>query len=97
MKNDLISRSAVLVDISESVVFSGRSGETSAEMRGAHKVTDRIKAAPAVDAVEVVRCKECCYSDSAYEGAQRYCRTRYGQLWTVEEMDFCSRGERRSE
>ena len=47
--NDLISRSAVLVDIHESVVFSGRSGETSAEMRGAHKVTDRIKVAPAID------------------------------------------------
>lgn len=34
--DDLISRSALLEDISESVVFSGRSGETSAEMRGAH-------------------------------------------------------------
>lgn len=55
MNNDLISRSALLEDISESVVFSGRSGETSAEMRGAHKVTARIKAAPTVDAAPVVR------------------------------------------
>ena len=49
MNNDLISRSALLEDISESVVFSGRSGETSAEMRGAHKVTDRIKVAPSIE------------------------------------------------
>ena len=40
MNNDLISRSALLEDISESVVFSGRSGETSAEMRGAHMAAD---------------------------------------------------------
>ena len=47
--NDLISRSALLEDIRESVVFSGRSSELSAEMRGAHKVTDRIKVAPTIE------------------------------------------------
>lgn len=91
---DLISRSALLADIGESVVFSGRSGEISAEMRGAHKVTDRIKAAPTVDAVEVVRCKYCFYSNSAYEGAQRYCRRHYGERRVVEDTDYCSWGER---
>lgn len=96
--NDLISRSALLVDIRESVVFSGRSGEISAGMRGAHKVTDRIKVAPAVDAVEVVRCREC--------KSFRACKEIIGVTWTgycnygvfhTDEDDFCSRGKRRSE
>ena len=51
MNNDLISRSALLADIEESVVFSVKDGQPSAEIRGANKITDRIKAAPAVDAV----------------------------------------------
>lgn len=46
---DLIDRQALLQDIEESVVFSVREGVPSAEMRGAHKITDRIKAAPAID------------------------------------------------
>ena len=56
--NDLISRSALLADIEDTVVISARNTK-SAEMRGAHKVTDRIAAAPTVDAVPVVRCGEC--------------------------------------
>ena len=51
--DDLISRSALLADIEESVVFSVKAGQPSAEIRGANKITDRIKVAPAVDAVEV--------------------------------------------
>lgn len=58
MDNDLISRSALLADIEDTVVISARNTK-SAEMRGIHKVTDRIEAAPAVDAVEVVRCGAC--------------------------------------
>lgn len=49
---DLIDRAALLADIDEAVVYSGRIG-TNAEMRGANKIVDRIKAAKAVDAVEV--------------------------------------------
>lgn len=48
-----IDRDKLLKDISESVVFSGRSGIPSAEVRGANKVIDRIKAAPAADVAEV--------------------------------------------
>ena len=50
MDNDLISRSALLEDIEESVVFTVRSGQPSAEVRGANKIVNRINAAPAVDA-----------------------------------------------
>lgn len=54
-----IDRGKLLKDISESVIFSGRSGIPSAEVRGANKVIDRIKSAPAADVVEVVRCRNC--------------------------------------
>lgn len=47
--DDLISRSALLEDIEQTVVFTGRAGVPNAEIRGANKITDRIKAAPAVD------------------------------------------------
>lgn len=53
-----------------------------------------IAEAPAVDAVEVVRCKYCQHSSCAYEGAQRYCRRHYGERRAVDDMGFCSDGER---
>lgn len=42
----LICKEDLLKDIEETVVFSVREGTVSAEMRGANKVIDRIKAAP---------------------------------------------------
>ena len=51
---EYIEREALLKDISESVVFSVKEGQPSLEIRGANKITDRIKAAPAADVVEVV-------------------------------------------
>lgn len=47
-----IDRELLLQDISETVVFSVRSFD-SPELRGAKKVIDRIRNAPAVDVVEV--------------------------------------------
>ena len=43
-----IDREALLHDIEQSVVYTVREKITSAEMRGAHKVIERIKCAPAV-------------------------------------------------
>ena len=51
----------LLQDISDSVVFSVR-GFDDPEIRGAKKIIDRIRKAPVVDVVEVVRCKECKHS-----------------------------------
>lgn len=48
-----IDKEKLLQDITESVVFSGRSGTVAAEQRGAYKVISRIKAATTVDEVEV--------------------------------------------
>lgn len=46
---DLIDRQALMQDIGESVVFTSRPDMPSAELRGANKITDRIKAAPTID------------------------------------------------
>ena len=50
---EYIEREALLKDIEESVVFTVRQGQPSLEMRGANKITDRIKSAPTADVVEV--------------------------------------------
>ena len=44
----LIDANALMEDISESVVFTAR-GPNSAEIRGAQKIINRIKAAPPID------------------------------------------------
>lgn len=68
-----------------------------------------IRRAPAVDAVEVVRCLDCKYwgdEEGIAEGRDfRYARCnvhnhfRYGEHigWCPKEDDFCSFGERREE
>lgn len=48
-----IDREELLKDIGDSVRFSSRNG-VSAELRGAHKIVDRIFSAPTVEVVEVV-------------------------------------------
>lgn len=93
---DLIDRAALFTDIDETIVYSGRIG-TNAEMRGANKIVDRIKAAKAVDAVEVVRCGKCRYffvdEDYAKHGLCRAYPLGIAKL----PMDYCSLGERRTD
>lgn len=48
-----IDREALLHDIEQSVVYTVREKITSAEMRGAHKVIERIKCAPAVEPIYI--------------------------------------------
>ena len=49
----LIDANALLEDIEQTVRFSCREGVPSAEMRGANKIIDRIKAAPTLSPDEV--------------------------------------------
>ena len=53
MQNDLISRSA----LKEAMCFVA--GDTTCPMHIAAEIDQIIDCAPAVDAVEVVRCKDC--------------------------------------
>lgn len=48
-----IEREALLHDIEQSVVYTVKEKITSAEMRGAHKIIERIKCAPAVEPIYI--------------------------------------------
>ena len=67
------------------------------ELAITNEINNYVKAMPAVDAVPVVRCKDCKNSDAWY-GDKRICR-----LWNdkdghdVFEDGFCSYGERRDD
>lgn len=50
---DYIDRYSLLNDLKTSVVFSGRSGVVSSELKGANKVIDRIIAMPTEDVQKV--------------------------------------------
>lgn len=50
---EYIDREALLHDIEQSVVYTVREKITSAEMRGARKVIERIKCAPAVEPIYI--------------------------------------------
>ena len=50
-----------------------------------------IDDAPTIDAVEVVRCKDCIDNSLNCDGEENYC-LRFG--YDIEPSDFCSFGER---
>ena len=91
--NDLISRSALLEKAIGVVVYD--EGGWNCNVRAVPD--DVVEKAPAVDAVEVVRCKDCKYR----------CETKEGEYnpedivcdwWATDGLkanDFCSYGERR--
>ena len=59
---EYINRELLLKDLETSIVVSGRNDVAPLELRGVHKVINRIKAMPTEDAVPVVRCKDCKHS-----------------------------------
>ena len=62
------------------------------------EVLDAIMDCKTIDAVEVVRCKDCKWFDprEEIEGESWTGYCIYGEFHT-DEMDFCSRGERKKE
>lgn len=63
----------------------------------AAEVLDSIKEAPTVDAVPVVRCKDCRWAKKVEEYEPKYqCLNicRYGCTQWLDSNDFCSYGER---
>lgn len=111
MDNDLISRSALLDCIGD--VGNDPEDDTTFLTIGQacaidHKsIVDMVKAAPAVDAVEVVRCKDCkhgiwddyeamwqCVESADYDPEL----SMYHGFIIYEDADFyCKRGERRED
>ena len=90
--SDLISRSALLQSLRDKGWLKGDMTD-STEMIAVQSIIDD---APAVDAVEVVRCKDCKW---LYNGYDQYCCTKHTGLALIKPSgeDFCSYGERRAD
>ena len=56
-----------------------------------------IKSMSTIDAVPVVRCRECRWYDAGKNDSESWsdCTLRYGKHFNVSPMDFCSYGQRR--
>lgn len=100
--NDLISRSALLNHLVEKKIEKTAKGDMSAGVRLTVAIIEflieLVGLFPAVDAVEVVRCKDCKFYETGVEyyggGTKDVCRFLKRQ---TQEDDFCSYGERRAD
>lgn len=94
MENDLISRSAVLFVLGNE--YFPTKGEFARAMDFARFA---IQDVPAVDAVKVVRCKDCKHKRHLQGATDEaiVCGLGWGLSGIVVEEDFCSYGEKRSE
>lgn len=95
MNGDLISRSALLEEFGEEpLVWDGHDYAEIQERNDWEYYTELVKKAPAVDAVEVVKCKDCFYWMKAKVN-------RSGNLvcpksgMEIVATDYCSRAEKR--
>ena len=105
MKNDLISRSAYKsrlfaeLESMQKVALSGRMDLVDIGYNnGLAMAYAMLMDEPSVDAVEVVRCKDCKHF-CPYEGEEHKgdCAELAGLESCVYEDDFCSYGERRAD
>ena len=93
MNNDLISRSAVLEELRKGTIITDDLYGMGI-MAGNDHALKKIEAAPAVDAVEVIKCRDCFYWMKAKVN-------RSGNLvcpksgMEIVATDYCSRAERR--
>ena len=94
---EYINRELLLNDLETSIVVSGRTDVAPLELRGVHKVVDRIKAMPTEDVVPVVRCKDCKHFNVGVNFQSKpilYCRRTKFSFETKPD-DYCSYGERK--
>ena len=91
MTNDLISRSDLWTDI----MMLPHNGD----IISSEEVEEAIVEAPAVDAVPVVRCKDCKHFYDTHINPAHSCKRGGTQVWDVSFTpdDFCSYGERRDD
>ena len=91
--DDLISRSALL----ERLAFKRMGSMQRNTYPGLESAIAQVKKAPAVDAVEVVRCKDCKHIKAVIDyGWDRLLCTEWH--WYPTKPDyFCSKGERRAD
>ena len=93
--NDLIKRGAVCDMLHEEM---GAWGSCADEIEALLKANDALWEIPAVDAVEVVRCKDCIHHQ-IMENKKSFMYWHNCKLWCADiaEDDFCSYGERRED
>ena len=89
MTNDLINRSALGVGYANPLVF-----DNPEFAKGWNAAIEIIAKVPAVDAVEVVSCKDCIH----YEKTMLYseCWHELGMINVYDDC-YCSRGERKTD
>ena len=107
MNEDLISRSALSEKLQAHHDFfiNGWGGFSNLPTKDKVRVDEitnciaEVMNAPAVDAVEVVRCKDCKHFYESDINPNRRCKRGGSQVWDVEFRadDFCSYGERRTD
>lgn len=89
--SDLISREAALEKIGEAFRATDPKGE---EQFGILKCSRMVREMPAVDAVEVVRCKDCAeYIPWLY--GDRICGRIGSYFGNTKPDDYCSRGRKK--
>ena len=94
MNNDLISRIAVRDMLHDEMEAWGNCAD---EIEALLKANDALWEIPAVDAVEVVRCKDCIHYDTYFRKCYLFCTHEYHTELEVEDDHFCSHGERRED
>jgi hypothetical protein len=95
-----INRELLLKYLETSIVVSGRNDVVPLELRGVHKVVNRIKTMPTEDVVPVVRCKDCKHYKAQEKSAHWENKTKYccrTVTLKVNDNDFCSYGERKGD
>ena len=97
---EYINRELLLKDLETSIVVSGRTDVAPLELRGVHKVIDRIKAMPTEDVVPVIRCKDCKRCDHYYPACDKNGNLQeayYCEFFkcSAKPDGYCSYGERK--
>lgn len=90
MNSDLISREAAIDALHTLSMYYGPYAEEALKEGG-----EKLKRLPAVDAVEVVRCKDCKYRGDAYKCPMYFAHWHCDDDDRTEDEGFCAYGERR--
>ena len=91
MNNDLISRSALLEMATNATKYD--EGGWGIDLRAVP--VEEVLKAPAIDAVEVVRCKDCKHCSTNTPDGLHWCDEN--EIGSLCDDDFCSYGERRAD
>lgn len=93
MTSDMISRRSLLLQLAKTFVPANGLGQGIA--MGVDYAIKAIGEAPAVDAVEVVRCKDCKHCSQNTPDGLHWCEEN--EIGALMDDDFCSYGERRAD